>query len=153
MLSNNCRKSTIGGENKMMIGYVFIVIFGAACVLMGLFMIIYYVEKAGNQQISFRSFKALYAVAPTKWSINYDLHPRYRRGKYEYEDIYMSTYCGYLRYLHFKKSASRREKRKALNEDMEDLISHWHGDIEAYRENAAREVRSLADKVKVDVVI
>lgn len=128
-------------------------VIGMACIAMIIWAICYYLEKRGRQQMSFRAFKSLYEIAPKRWMVAeygyiYTNPMYYSRPSFVGTDIYMSTFCGHLRYLHYACKERRRRIDKSVNKEREQLVSSWQADIDQYRENAEKEIQKLSEKIK-----
>lgn len=126
---------------------------GMACFAMIIWAACYYLEKRGEQQISFRAFKSLYEIAPERWVVSeYGFiytNPRYYpRSGFVGTDIYMTTFCGHLRYLYYACKERRRRINKGVNKERERLVANWQQDIDWYRESAAKEIQKLSEKIK-----
>ena len=103
--------------------------------------------------MSFRAFKSLYEIAPQKWLVAEAgfifTNPMYHsRSSFVATDIYMSTFCGHLRYLLYACKERRKHIDKNVNKEREQLVASWQDDIDQYRENAAMEIQMLCEKIK-----
>ena len=85
--------------------------------------------------INFKDFMKYYDAAPEKWSFDYHigsfLHMLYydSRNEIDGEEIYMNTFCGYLRLKKFYKNYKKTKMQKAKNLLMEVLEKCWQNDI------------------------
>ena len=99
----------------------------------------YYSKKSGKTQMKFRTFRALYLVAPDKWKLfrNRDLDTPYDNPKYSVNGglwtIYMSTLAGHIRYCLFVKTVKRKMLKDEDSRNMEILAGCWQQDIEKYK--------------------
>ena len=109
----------------------------------------YYSEKHGKTQIKFRTFRALYLVAPDKWKLfrNRDLDTPYDNPKYSVNGglwtIYMSTLAGHIRYCLFVKNVKRKMLKDEDSRSMEILAGCWQQDIEKYKDESQKEILQL----------
>ena len=122
-------------------------------------------NRKGKQTISFKAFKSLYSISPSKWIVNEEKYAVYLSQEeeevhsfdglryYSYmrnieEKIYMKTFIDQLRYSHFVRSKKKQEARKKYNRETERLVKMWQGDIDAYRENAQKEINDLVSRIE-----
>ena len=120
--------------------------------------------KGSNQVLSFKAFKSLYSISPFKWIVNEEKYAVYLSQEeeevcgldglryYRYmrnieEKIYMKTFIDQLRYSHFVRSKKKQEAKKKYNRETERLVKMWQDDIDAYRENAQKEIDDLIEKI------
>ena len=109
----------------------------------------YYSEKHGKTQIKFRTFMALYSVAPDKWELfrRNELDEPYDNPKYcsngQLRTIYMTTLAGHIRYKYFVKNIKRQTLKEKDRRNMEFLIECWQRDIEKYKDEAQKEILGL----------
>ena len=73
--------------------------------------------------ISFRQFKALYAVAPAKWGWNGD------SIFYQYERIMMKRAIDWILFRRFAKKLSLAEENERIQNDKAKLLKKWQEDI------------------------
>lgn len=103
--------------------------------------------------MSFRAFKSLYEIAPKRWVVYeygyiYTNPMYYTRPGFVGTYIYMTTFCGHLRYLLYACKERRKHIDKNVNKEREQLVASWQDDIDQYRENAEMEIRMLSEKIK-----
>ena len=84
------------------------------------------IRDRDHMAISFRQFKALYAVAPEKWehgSVNIcNIY-------YENDLIEMRSLIDWILYVHFIKKEERIEADADRQAHKADLLKRWQGDI------------------------
>ena len=92
--------------------------------------------------ISFRQFKALYAVAPKKWH-------RSERNiceiYYEQDIIQMRSSIDWILYVHFIKKEERIEADADRQAYKADLLKRWQEDINKSHEEIKEELRDDYD--------
>lgn len=122
-------------------------------------------NRKGKQTISFKAFKSLYSISPFKWIVNEEKYAVYLSQEeeevrgfdglryYRYmrnteEKIYMKTFIDQLLYSHFVLSKKKQEAKKKYNRETERLVKMWQDDIDAYRENAQKEIDDLVSRIE-----
>ena len=148
----------------------FLALLCSAIVTFGFFgFIIPYSEyrknRKGKQTISFKAFKSLYNISPSKWIVNEKKYAAYLSQEkekvygfdgFQYceymrnikEKIYMKAFIDQLRYSHFVRSKKKQEAKKEYNRETERLVKMWQNDIDAYRENAQKEIDDLVSRIE-----
>ena len=149
---------------------IFLLLLCSAIVIFCFFdFIILYSEyrknRKGKQTISFKAFKSLYSISPSKWIVNEEKYAVYLSQEEEEvcgldglrycrymrnteEKIYMKTFIDQLLYSHFVRSKKKQEARKEYNRETERLVKMWQDDIGAYRENAQKEIDDLVSRIE-----
>ena len=98
------------------------------------FTLIYYIDKHNEQQMSFRQFQLLYAIAPSRWSFDDISHYLiYLDDVGDIHRIYAKTMFDSLRLCWFFDKMSQRENGKIIAKETEQLLRSWNHDIEKYR--------------------
>jgi len=122
-------------------------------------------NRKGEQTISFKAFKSLYSISPSKWIVEEKKYAVYlsqeKEKVYGYdglqyceymrnikEKIYMKTFIDQLLYSHFVRSKKKQEAKKEYNRETERLVKMWQDDIDAYRENAQKEIDDLVSRIE-----
>ena len=122
-------------------------------------------NRKGKQTISFKAFKSLYSISPSKWIVKEEKYAVYlsqeKEKVYGYdglqyceymrnikENIYMKTFIDQLLYSHFVRSKKKQEAKKEYNRETERLVKMWQDDIDAYRENAQKEINDLVSRIE-----
>ena len=110
--------------------------------------------KGSNQVLSFKAFKSLYNVNPYKWDIEEEEYTTYTYRDSERscwpikEKICMKTFIDQLRYSHFVRCQEKQKKREEYNRETERLVKMWQNDIDAYKENAQKEIDDLVSRIE-----
>lgn len=111
-----------------------IVVITAVLIVYLTFVLIYYIDKHNEQQMSFRQFQLLYAIAPNRWSFDDYLHYLiYLDDVGDIHRIYAKTMFDSLRLWWFFHKMSQRENGKIIAKEMGQLLRSWNHDIEKYR--------------------
>lgn len=145
-----------------------ILLAGITSVVLLVILIMKYIKyrelKGSNQVLSFKAFKSLYSISPSKWIANEEKYAVYLSQEeevcrldglryYRYmrnieEKIYMKTFIDQLRYSHFVRSKKKQEAKKKYNRETERLVKMWQNDIDAYKENAQKEIDDLVSRIE-----
>lgn len=146
-----------------------ILLAGITMVVLLVILILKYIDyrefKGKNQVLSFKAFKSLYSISPSKWIANEEKYAVYLSQEeeevcgldglryYRYmrnieEKIYMKTFIDQLRYSHFVRSKKKQEAKKKYNRETEKLVKMWQNDIDAYKENAQKEIDDLVSRIE-----
>jgi len=113
----------------------------------------FYIDsKKGEQTISFKAFKSLYSISPSKWNTNeegyleylyYDSYTSQGRKR-----IYMESFLDQLRYDHFARCLKKQKENDKYNKETEMLLKMWQEDIDRYRKNAQKEINDMIKNIK-----
>lgn len=141
-----------------MIFSIFLVLASITSVALLAILIINYITyrdfKGRNQVLSFKAFKSLYNVNPYKWDIQEEKYTTYtyhvsERSPWTIEErICMKTFIDKLRYAHFVRCQKKQKKREEYNRKTERLVKMWQNDIDAYKENAQKEIDDLVSRIE-----
>ena len=109
--------------------------------------VIYYCSRWACERavtIPFRTFLAMYEIAPEKWDIETD-HPMYRAS--EFNNYYTNLpVIDWLRFLSWRRKKEKQERKLATVKSYQKLVDRWQEDIERYKEAAQNEVNQMAEK-------
>lgn len=133
-----------------------ILLAGITMVVLLVILIITYIKyrnyKGKNQVLSFKAFRSLYNINPNKWKIEEEYATyKYKDDYYGWPDeerICMKTFIDQLRYVHFVRRHKKQKEREEYNRETEKLVKMWQNDIDAYKENAQKEIDDLVSRIE-----
>ncbi len=94
-----------------------------------------------SPRITFDAFKKVYAISPTKWSLNFE-DVNYR-GDDKWIHIEFKHYIDVIRYSFFKKKIENNKNYLTKIQNEKKLIESLQKDINSYRKENLSEIERL----------
>lgn len=125
---------------EILITIIGIVVIGLFAYLLASFIWLSTTIKT-SPRITFNAFKKVYAISPTKWSLDFE-NISYH-GDDEWIHIEFKHYIDVIRYNFFKKKIEKNKDYLTKIQNEEKLIKSLQKDIDSYRRENLSEIERL----------